>query len=183
MATETTDTPPAARHATTTLIDATHALIDVGAHFHHRGWSMGASSNYSVVLEREPLTLLITASGRDKSRLGVSDFVIVAEAGKPTMAGTPKPSAETLLRTVITQRADAGAVLHTHSVWGTVLSERHFEQGELHIGGLEMLKGLAGIDAHESSARIAIFDNTQDIADLATRAERRVIDGDPALRQ
>ena len=45
-------------------------LTDIGRMFHDRSWSLGTSSNYSVVLRREPLELLITASGRDKRRSG-----------------------------------------------------------------------------------------------------------------
>jgi hypothetical protein len=41
-------------------------LIDVGADFHRRGWSLATSSNYSVVLGRDPLRLLLTASGKHK---------------------------------------------------------------------------------------------------------------------
>ena len=50
-----------------------------------RGWSVGTSSNYSVVVRREPLELLITASGKDKGRLMHGDFVRVAANGKPTL--------------------------------------------------------------------------------------------------
>jgi methylthioribulose-1-phosphate dehydratase len=39
------------------------ALREVGTMFWQRGWSVGTSSNYSVVINREPLELLITASG------------------------------------------------------------------------------------------------------------------------
>src|SRR5690606_33112438 len=51
------------------------ALRETGAYFHQRGWSVGTSSNYSVVLQREPLELIVTASGMDKGRLERCDFV------------------------------------------------------------------------------------------------------------
>ena len=53
------------------------ALREVGAMLWQRGWSVGTSSNYSIVLCREPLELLITASGKDKGRLKQGDFVIM----------------------------------------------------------------------------------------------------------
>src|SRR5271165_1454694 len=101
------------------------ALRQVGAQFYQRGWSMGTSSNYSVVLQRQPLELLITASGKDKGRLTPADFVVVDAAGKPTGPDEPKPSAETLIHTLLAQQPDVGAVLHTHSVWGTLLSAKY----------------------------------------------------------
>ncbi|MCA9188527.1 MAG: class II aldolase/adducin family protein, partial [Planctomycetales bacterium] len=42
------------------------SLREVGALFYQRGWSVGTSSNYSVVLQRDPVQLLVTASGKDK---------------------------------------------------------------------------------------------------------------------
>src|SRR5436309_7071536 len=76
------------------------ALRDVGAMLWQRGWSVGTSSNYSVVVNREPLELLITASGKDKGRLTRADFVRIGASGRPTTDGQPKSSAETLLHVV-----------------------------------------------------------------------------------
>src|SRR5438045_9185803 len=80
------------------------ALRDVGAMLWQRGWSVGTSSNYSVVVDREPLELLITASGKDKGRLTRGDFVRIGASGKPTVDGQPKSSAETLLHVVAAQQ-------------------------------------------------------------------------------
>src|SRR6266550_1467307 len=143
------------------------ALRDVGAMLWQRGWSVGTSSNYSVVVNREPLELLITASGKDKGRLTRGDFVRIGVNGKATVEGQPKSSAETLLHVVAAQQPGVGAVLHTHSVWSTVLSDYFFPQGGFELSGYEMLKGLEGIATHESTAWIEIFDNTQNIPALA----------------
>src|SRR6478736_946943 len=62
-------------------------LREVGAMLWQRCWSVGTSSNYSVVISRDPLELLITASGKDKGRLSRADFVRVGVSGKPTMEG------------------------------------------------------------------------------------------------
>src|SRR5688572_6523672 len=67
-------------------------LRRIGAEFHLRGWSVGTSSNYSVVLGRDPLRLLVTASGKDKGRLTADDFVVVDAAGKPVGENHAKPS-------------------------------------------------------------------------------------------
>jgi methylthioribulose-1-phosphate dehydratase len=150
--------------------DAVEGLRHVGHHFWTRGWSLGTSSNYSVVVGHDPLRLLITASGKDKGHLGPHDFVIVDEHGKPALDGQPKSSAETLLH-CLAARHGANAILHTHSVWGTLLSEHFAPVGGIRIAGFEMLKGLDGIGTHESSVWIPIFDNTQDIPSLSIRVE------------
>ena len=119
-----TTKPPADPHpAVATLMNQIDALRDVGAMFWQRGWSVGTSSNYSVVINREPLELLLTASGKDKGRLARNDFVRVGASGKPTADGQPKSSAETLLHVVAAQQPGVGAVLHTHSIWSTLLSD------------------------------------------------------------
>jgi len=141
---------------------------------------VGTSSNYSAVVSTDPLRLVLTASGKDKGRLGRNDFVLVDENGLPTTSGQPKSSAETLLHIAVAQELPAGAILHTHSVWGTVLSEVYGDQGWLDLEGYEMLKGLEGIRTHETSHRVPIFENTQDIADLASRV-RPLLTGENAM--
>jgi methylthioribulose-1-phosphate dehydratase len=164
------------------------ALRQIGRQFYERGWSVGTSSNYSVVLSREPWRLLITASGKDKGCLQPHDFVLVNEAGQaaePQRLGAEsaaRPSAETLLHVVAAQSLGVGAVLHTHSVWATALSELYFPEGGIAFEGYEMLKGLEGIKTHESCQRLAIFENTQDIASLAGEVRRRLVQGDASLR-
>jgi methylthioribulose-1-phosphate dehydratase len=163
---------------------ARRALVDVAHLFYERGWAYGTSGNYSVVLSRDPLRLLITSSGRDKRALTPDDLLVVDETGRP-IEPTPgaAPSAETLLHTLLaTVRPEVGAVLHTHSVWNTILSRGLAGRGELSIAGYEMLKGLSGITTHEATARIAVVDNTQDIAALAGQLRPRLAASDPALQ-
>jgi len=171
--------PHAALAGLETQIDA---LREVGAMLWQRGWSVGTSSNYSVVINREPLELLITASGKDKGRLSRADFVRVGARGKPTVDGQPKSSAETLLHVVAAQQPEVGAVLHTHSVWSTVLSDFFFLQGGFELSGYEMLKGLEGIATHETTAWVEIFDNTQDIPSLAGQVRERMNDAAEPLQ-
>ena len=158
------------------LAEPIDALREVGAMFWQRGWSVGTSSNYSIVLSRDPLELLVTASGKDKGRLKPGDFVRVESNGKPTADGQPKSSAETLLHVVAAQQPGVGAVLHTHSVWSTLLSDVFFGEGGLELSGYEMLKGLEGIATHETSTWVDIFDNTQDIPSLAGQVRERMND-------
>ena len=154
---------------------AINALRDIGVEFHGRGWSLGTSSNYSILLSASPFRLLITASGKDKSKLGPGDFVVVDEVGNPVngygLSG--KPSAETLLHVVAAKQPGVGSILHTHSVWSTTLSDLHHREGGLTIEGYEMLKGLEGVKTHEHRQWVKIFENTQDIDALAKEVEER----------
>ncbi len=151
-------------------------LRRVGNVFWQRGWSLGTSSNYSVVVNRNPLQLLVTASGKDKGRLSREDFVLVDGEGKLLRPDQPKSSAETLLHCVAAQQENVGAILHTHSVWATILSERFAGLGGLTIDGFEMLKGLSGVTTHEHREWLPIFSNTQDIPVLAEQVKAAMSD-------
>ncbi len=143
-------------------------LRECGRLFHSRGWSVGTSSNYSSVISQAPLRLVVTASGKDKGRLESEDFVVIGDDGKPTVPGQKKSSAETMLHVVLAaDPVRAGSILHTHSIWGTLLSDHFFDQGGFWIEGFEMLKGLEGTSTHDTRYWVPIFDNTQDIDALS----------------
>jgi methylthioribulose-1-phosphate dehydratase len=143
-------------------------LVMIAREFHGRGWALGTSGNYSAVLQRSPFRLLITSSGLDKSALAESDFLEIDADGR-VLHGTGKPSAETFLHLAVARARNAGCVLHTHSVWSTLLSDRHGGKSALAISGYEMLKGLEGVKTHEHREWIPILENSQDIPALAGR--------------
>ncbi len=144
-------------------------IREIGRHFYSRGWSTGTSSNFSVVTSRDPPRILITASGMDKGNLGKRDFVLVGDDARPLGDNQPRASAETWLHVVAARQPEIGAVLHTHSVWATLLSDLTADEGGFWIEGYEMLKGLAGIATHEHRQWIPVYENTQDIRSLAER--------------
>ena len=145
--------------------------METGLLFYDFGWSLGTSSNYSILMSDSPFRLLLTASGKDKSRLEEEDFVLVDDLGQPAEPARGKPSAETMLHVMLARRPGVGAVLHTHSVWGTMLSEDQRGIGGLAIEGYEMLKGLAGVKTHEHREWVNIFNNSQDIPTLSGKVE------------
>ena len=146
--------------------EAASALVRLGRRFDARNWVLGTSGNFSVVLSREPLTLAITSSAAHKGDLSADAILRVDEAG---VSHTGRPSAETRLHLELARLRGAGAILHTHSVWSTVLSDRHAPDGGLAIDGYEMLKGLDGIVTHEHREWVPIVDNSQDMPELAGR--------------
>src|SRR6266511_680446 len=122
-------------------------LADIGRQCYARGWALGTSGNFSAVVSRDPLRLAITTSGVDKGLLSANEVVEIDEQGT-VVAGSGRPSAEASLHLTIARARRAGAVLHTHSIWSTILSDAATEDG-LAIEGYEMLKGLDGVRTHE----------------------------------
>src|SRR5215212_9763435 len=121
---------------------AARDLTAIGRRFYARGWVLGTSGNFSTVVSERPLRLAITASAVHKGELRGAHILQVDEAGRVIGRATRLPSAETLLHVEIVKRRGAGAVLHTHSVWGTILSGAAAHQNGIAIEGFEMLKGL-----------------------------------------
>jgi methylthioribulose-1-phosphate dehydratase len=161
---ESNSAPP--RAEATSAAETVRQLAEVGADFHRRGWALGTSGNFSAVIDQEPLRLVITASGMDKGRLTADQFVQLDGRGA-VVAGAGKPSDETQLHLAVVRERGARAVLHTHSVWATMLSDLFAAEGGVTIAGWEMLKGLAGVRTHEHREWLPIIENSQDIPALA----------------
>jgi len=147
-----------------------NALAQAGRAFYARGWALGTSGNFSAVLRRQPLRLLITPSGLDKATLNAQHFLEI-DGDCNVLRGSRKSSAEALLHLAVARVRGAGAILHTHSVWSTLLSDLHAAEGGLGISGYEMLKGLEGVKTHEHREWLPIVENSQDIPALAASVE------------
>jgi methylthioribulose-1-phosphate dehydratase len=156
-----------------TFADAAAHLILIGQRFDARGWVMGTSGNFSIAVGREPLRLAITRSGTHKGELTASDILEVdvegTTIGTSTGGSSGAPSAETRLHIEIVAARPAAAVLHTHSIWSTLVSDRSGSSGGVAIEGYEMLKGLAGVTTHEHREWIPVLDNDQDIPRLSAK--------------
>ena len=160
-----------ARPDSRTYSDAVADLVEIGKGFYARGWVLGTSGNFSAVISREPLRLAITSTGLDKGSLAPQQFLEMDEAAN-VVRGEGRPSAEALLHLAIARDVDAGAVLHTHSVWSTVLSGSHASQGGIALEGFEMLKGLEGVRTHKHREWLPILENSQDMIELSERVSK-----------
>lgn len=143
------------------LAEAAAALAQYGRDFYQRGWVLGTSGNFSAVVGRDPLRLAITSTGADKGSLA-PEQVLQIDADGETTSGEGRASAETKLHLLVARARGAGAVLHTHSVWSTIVSEAYAGERGFRIEGYEMLKGLEGVKTHEHAEWLPIFENTQD---------------------
>ena len=142
------------------------SMAELGRGFYTRGWVLGTSGNFSAVISREPIRIVITSTGLDKGRLSGKHFLEMDSAGN-AVRGEGRPSAEAQLHVAVVREKNAGAVLHTHSVWSTVLSGRHAAEGGLALEGYEMLKGLQGVKTHQHREWLPILPNSQDMEELS----------------
>ena len=146
------------------------AIIGAGRRMDARGWVPATAGNISVRFRDEVGNSLgriaITRSGVHKGFLAPGDVIEVGFDGRPLIAGN-RPSAETLLHCqIFSVFPDAGAVVHGHSVAGTVLSMAE-QSDSLAFEGYELFKAFAGQTTHEARLAIPLFANDQDMARLA----------------
>jgi len=155
---------------TSTPAWAIDAIIGAGRRMDARGWVPATAGNISVRLG--PDRIAITRSGTHKGYLDASSVMQVDLAGR---ALTPaKPSAETGLHCQIYRLfPQVGAVLHGHSVAGTVLSMRGGDH--IRFAQYEILKAFEGQTTHDVVLDLPIVENDQDISALAATIE-------PAIR-
>ncbi len=155
--------------AAPTRSELAEGLSAAMAEIHRRGWCDGTGGNFSCVLERNPLRLLMAPSGVPKGAVPPEQLIEVDGQGA-VVRGEGKASAETAMHLEIVERCGAGAVLHTHSQAGTLLSRWALPQGHLELRDLEMLKGLEGITTHACSVRIPVLANDQNLPKLSALA-------------
>jgi len=142
---------------------AAEALCTTACWCYAQGWVPATSGNFSVRLGSR---ILVTASGLDKGTLTREGLLEVDLDGRK-VAGSGRPSAETGLHLALYRaRPTAGAILHVHTVWNTLISAHHAALGHVPIEGYELLKGLDGVGTHEHLEQMPILENSQDYAQL-----------------
>ncbi len=149
-----------------TIQELREQLTKTIADLHGRRWCEGTGGNFSVVVQRDPLHLLMAPSGVNKGQVEPAQLVIVDEQQK-VIQGQGRASAETTLHVEIITTLQCRAVLHTHSVESTVLSDHCAKQATIRLEGWEMLKGLKGITTHDTSIDIPIVSNNQNMRELS----------------
>lgn len=157
-------------------MNAGQQLADEAARYASMGWMRGTSGNLSVVLDRDPLRLAVTASGLDKGELTAADHVEVDAQGDPVTGGVP--SAEAGLHARIAAVSGADAVVHVHAMAPVLAAERW--PGGVALRDLEMLKGF-GRAAHDDLVTVPVIQNDQDMRVLGDAFARGYRADTPAL--
>lgn len=148
----------------TGFADAAEALVQVGRRLDRMGLAPATGGNYSMRLADG--SIAVTVSGVHKGRLTTEQIMRVTPEGKPLDG--KRPSAETLLHCLAYELdPSANAVLHTHSVPGTVLSRALASDAEIVFEGYELLKIFPGINTHDVRIALPLVDNSQDMPALA----------------
>jgi methylthioribulose-1-phosphate dehydratase len=150
----------------------TQELIAIGRRFYERNWVLATSGNFSAVVSRAPLRLLITQSATHKGQLTPRQFLTVDEHAEKVGRAKAPPSAEARLHVAIARDREVGVILHTHSVWSTMLSDVHAAKSGMALEGFEMLKGLKGVTTHAHREWVPILGNDQDMSRLARNVSR-----------
>lgn len=157
------------------------ALIEAGRELHARGWVPATSGNFSARLSGSEIAL--TVSGRHKGKLDESGIMRADLQGR-AVGSDKRPSAETLLHTQLYRRyPEIGAVLHVHSVNATLISRSVQRSGahDLVLAGYELLKAFPDSVTHETSMRVPVFANDQDIPRLAAKVDVWLDANDPVF--
>lgn len=147
---------------------AVSEIIRAGNRLDRLGLAPATSGNYSMRLSDG--TMAITVSGAHKGQLEPEKIMRATLEG--VAIDDKKPSDETLLHVGLYKAfPHVNAILHTHSVPCVVLSRKMKNAQYLELEGYEMLKAFPNVKTHETTVRLPIFENTQDIVELSTRVD------------
>jgi methylthioribulose-1-phosphate dehydratase len=143
---------------------ARDAIIRAGRRMDDRGWVPATAGNISMRLDDGRVA--ITRSGGHKGFLTAESVIAVDLDGNVLTPGA-RPSAETLLHCQIYRKfPEVRAVLHGHSVAGTVLSMED-KAPLISFQGYEVQKIFAGQTTHETALLLPVVANDQDMVRLA----------------
>ncbi|PMC35259.1 methylthioribulose 1-phosphate dehydratase [Bacillus sp. UMB0899] len=141
-------------------------LADIKRVLAKREWFPGTSGNLAIKVNSDPISFLVTASGKDKTKETKEDFLLVDGKGQPVQDTHLKPSAETLLHVEIFNKTSAGCSLHVHTVDNNVISELYGDQGKITFKGQEIIKAY-GLWDEDAEFTIPIIYNHAHIPTLA----------------
>ncbi len=155
------------------------ALALVVRGFYQKGWCPATSSNFSYRLGGQE-GFWVSQSGVDKENFAAEHFLEVSLEGKSNTSEPRKPSAETLLHSLV-YRLDSSArsVLHVHSPLSAVMSLKYPDK--LLFEGFEVQKGIFGQSTHHASIYLPIFANDQDMPRLSQQIEP-ILEDDSGLK-
>ncbi|WP_044642732.1 methylthioribulose 1-phosphate dehydratase [Risungbinella massiliensis] len=156
-------------------------LAEIKDDLARRHWFPGTSGNLSIKVSDDPLTFLVTASGREKTKRTPDDFLLVDRVGQPLESTHLKASAETGIHCEVYRLSDAGCCLHVHTIDNNVISELYAEQGFITFQGQELIKAF-GIWEQDGTITVPIVENyadlhhlTQEVAKVITSKSKAVL--------
>ncbi|SDZ04240.1 methylthioribulose 1-phosphate dehydratase [Thermoactinomyces sp. DSM 45892] len=155
-------------------------LADIKDELAARDWFLGTSGNLSIKVREDPLTFLITASGKDKRKRTEEDFLLVDQDGKPLGNTHLTASAEVGIHAEIYQKTGASCCLHVHTLDNNLISELYANEGRVTFRGQELIKAF-GIWEEDGETSIPIIPNHADL-DLLAKEFGDLLLQDPLLK-
>jgi len=130
-------------------------VVSIARRMHTDGLVSGTSGNVS---RRQGELVAITPMGRDYGTMIAEDICVVDLEGR-TVEGDLTPSTETPMHLAVYRAFDAGAVVHTHSLYATVVSTIASELPAIHymiaiLGGPVRVSPYRLFGTHELSEAV-----------------------------
>ncbi len=144
-----------------------------------QGHNPATSGNYSLRSKTSPNMAMVSESGIDKSKFTEDNFIPVnynsREMDSEYKALGKKSSDETDIHLTIYQVTSANCVLHSHMLDALLFAALFPGEDFAVIKDLELLKAFKGIKTHEVEIKIPMFENTQDIRNLAEEVKPAIL--------
>jgi methylthioribulose-1-phosphate dehydratase len=147
-------------------------VVYLARHAGAMGWVPATSGNFSARVDEQRCAVTTTGGFKGET---TDDRVMVVDIGE---IGSTRPeglSAEGPLHLQLYRDNPwIGAAAHVHTHASAVLSHRHAQGGGIELSGWELLKAFPGVSTHETSVRVPIFPNDQDMERMARLAHERL---------
>jgi methylthioribulose-1-phosphate dehydratase len=139
-------------------------LLQAVQYFHQKGWSPATTTTHSYRnTGNQEGTFTITAAHIDRGALNENHLINIDSKGRPTCeVESLQVPADARLHTMMYENENINAILHTHSVNGTVLSLMNKEKGEIEFSSYEALQALSGIAKNQEKLSIPVFAHHKD---------------------
>lgn len=148
-------------------------LIDVGSFFNEQHWAPATTGSLSSRLDKWHIA--ITVADCCKGEMDDDDITVVDLKSGKAGNGFPVSDESKLHARLYHQDDRIGAVLHSHSRNGTVLSKIYREQ-LITLTDYEALKVFPDIDIRDGRAVVPVFSNHKDFSELAEQVENYLLE-------
>ena len=140
-------------------------IVELCKQFYSQGWVSGTGGGVSI---RTAGRIYIAPSGVQKERIRTEDLYVMDDSGavllRPTTEGYTPSACQPLFFNAF-QLRDAGAVVHSHSMWA-MLATVVTQANAFECTQLEMIKGIEGHGYYDRLV-VPIIENTAHERDLA----------------
>jgi methylthioribulose-1-phosphate dehydratase len=155
-------------------------ICELCKQFYHLGWVSGTGGGMSI-RDKDTGDIYIAPSGVQKERIKPEEIFILDEDGKiahyPEVPGKKLKLSEcTPLFEACYELRNAGAVIHSHSIWAvlaTNLISPYNKKAAFCVSGFEMQKGIKDHKVADT-LKIPIIENTEKECDLADSLKKAI---------